>query len=178
MTITCSRAISQEVSQSSITKKKISVFLVPIFLTGSHFPKAVGSQVHISLNYGTNLVWYKYKQDQWSFWCSLLNQYLQTMESKASLSMSKSGLCMLMPWCCQTLEQSLSPNKNWYFVSNDESLTHHSWLEPISTQCVLGKPTACLTSHSESNCLGLLPEYTLFLWRYCMCIRRTQCCHN
>ena len=43
------------------------------------------------------------------------------------------------------------------------SLTRRCWFQPISARCGLDKPTARLISHGESNYLGSLPEYMLFL---------------
>ena len=38
-----------------------------------------------------------------------------------------------------------------------------NWSEPINARCGLGNPTARLTSHGESDCMGSLPEYALSL---------------
>ena len=51
-----------------------------------------------------------------------------------------------------------------YCQQYGESLTCHSWFEPISTRLGLGKPASCLTSFGESNSECSLPEYRLLLW--------------
>ena len=45
-----------------------------------------------------------------------------------------------------------------------ESLTRHSWFEPISARRGLGKPASRLTSLGELNWRCSLPEQTLSLW--------------
>ena len=49
---------------------------------------------------------------------------------------------------------------SWWY---GESLTRHSWFEPIRARCRLGKPTSRLISLCESNYLCSLPECTLSL---------------